>query len=121
MDTHVKIIGWFYIVMGVLGLIMAALVLLITFGSGLISGDETAILVKTIIATVCGGFLVLVSAPGILAGIGLLKYKSWARILALILAVLNLGNFPLGTILGVYALWVLLNEETTQLFAVETN
>lgn len=39
-----------------------------------------------------GGFLILISIPGIVAGIGLLKYKSWARILAIILGVLNLES-----------------------------
>jgi len=42
------------------------------------------------------------------AGIGLLKYREWARILTLVLAVFLLMAFPFGTALGAYAFWVLL-------------
>jgi ABC-type glycerol-3-phosphate transport system permease component len=52
----------------------------------------------------------------ILAGYGLLKYKSWARILAIILALLNLILFPIGTVIGIYTLWVMFNDEAEALF-----
>ena len=70
----------------------------------------------TAVATVGGGFLVLSGAVNLIAGIGLLKFKSRARILALILAVLNLLAIPIGTALGIYTLWVLLTKETEPLF-----
>ena len=116
MDTHIKVLGWLYIVLGVLGLLGAGVLILILVGSGLISGDRTAISVLLIVAAVVGGFLVLVSLPGVVAGAGLLGYRSWARILALILGILNLPGFPLGTILGVYTLYVLLDDETARQF-----
>ncbi len=116
MQTHVKILGWLYIVLGVLGILAAGIVVLVVAGGGLISGDRTAITVTTIVSLVIGGFLVLVSAPGIIAGIGLLSYQPWARILTLVLGILNLPGFPTGTALGVYTLYVLLDEETSHLF-----
>lgn len=116
MDTHIKVLGWLYIVLGVLGLLGAGAVILILVGSGLISGDRTAISVLVIVAAIVGGFLVLVSLPGIVAGAGLLGYRSWARILTLILGILNLPGFPVGTVLGVYTLYVLLDDETARLF-----
>lgn len=116
MDTHIKVLGWLYIVLGVLGLLGAGAVVLILVGSGLISGDRTAISVLVIIAAIVGGFLVLVSLPGIVAGAGLLGYRPWARILTLILGILNLPGFPVGTVLGVYTLYVLLDDETARLF-----
>ncbi len=57
------------------------------------------------------GFLVC-SVLGFIAGIGLLHRASWARILAIILGVLALLDFPLGTALGVYTLWVLLSQDS---------
>jgi hypothetical protein len=117
MDTHTKILGWLYIVLGVLGMLAAGAVILILVGSGLLSRDRTAISVLFIVAASVGGFLALVSLPGIIAGFGLLAYRPWARILALVLGILNLPGFPLGTILGVYTLYVLLDDETTQRFA----
>ena len=59
-------------------------------------------------------FLLVLSAPGILGGYGLLKKYSWARVLVLILGALNLVNVPFETILGVYTFWVLLNEDAAK-------
>jgi hypothetical protein len=52
----------------------------------------------------------------LLAGWGLLNFKEWARILAIVISALNLLGFPIGTILGAYGLWVLLNKDTAPLF-----
>jgi hypothetical protein len=62
-------------------------------------------------------FLLAISLPGLITGIGLLKFQPWARIVGIVLAAINLINIPLGTILGAYGLWVLLNKETERLFA----
>ena len=71
---------------------------------------------------IIGGALALIaltlSIPGIVAGFGLLKRKPWARILTIVLSVLNLINIPFGTALGIYGLWVLFSQETAQLFGV---
>ena len=59
----------------------------------------------------------LVSAVWDLAGgIGLLKRRRWARILVLIGAVPELFLFPVGTAIGIYTIWVLMQKETIQLF-----
>ena len=47
------------------------------------------------------------SVLAIVTGLALLKRASWARVLAIIVAVLALIKFPLGTALGVYTLYVL--------------
>ena len=59
----------------------------------------------------------MVSLPGLITGIGLLKLQPWARIVGLVLAAINLINIPFGTVLGIYGLWVLLNKETETLFS----
>lgn len=51
--------------------------------------------------------LVMSSALAIVTGAALLKRASWARVLAIIAAVLALIKFPLGTALGVYTMYVL--------------
>jgi hypothetical protein len=116
MDTHVKLLGWLYIVLGAVGILVGVFVAAIIAGGGLISQDRTAILVTSIVAAVIVFILILVSVPGVVAGIGLLAYKPWARILTLILGFLNLPGFPVGTALGIYTLYVLLTPETNQLF-----
>ena len=116
MDTHVKVAGWLWVILGAFTLIGALCAVTSIAGGGLISGDQDAILATSITATVIGGYLILSGAVNLIAGIGLLKFKSWARILALILAILNLLAFPIGTALGIYTLWVLLTKETEPLF-----
>jgi len=118
METHVKVVAWLWIIFGALGVIGALCFGVSAVGGGLISQDDTAILATSITAAVCGSIIILESGLEILAGIGLLKYKSWARILAIILGILNLFAFPLilPLLLGIYTLWVMFSGETKQLF-----
>jgi hypothetical protein len=116
MEKHVRVVAWLYIILGVLGVLAAAIVFVAVLGGGLISGDRDAIRITAIVAVAISGFLGLLSAPGILAGIGLLGFHPWARILALVLAILNLPGFPTGTLLGVYTLYALLDDESSRLF-----
>jgi hypothetical protein len=61
--------------------------------------------------------LIAVSVLGIIGGVGLLRLKSWARYLVLVLSILALLSIPIGTALGIYSIWVLVNDETVQLFS----
>jgi hypothetical protein len=49
----------------------------------------------------------VLAALALLAGFSLLNRKSYGRVLTIVLAVLALFKFPLGTALGIYTLWVL--------------
>ena len=61
------------------------------------------------------GILVLAKAAcGFIAGWGLMKRDSWARIVALVLAFISLFNIPFGTAIGVYTMWVLLPGQSQQ-------
>jgi hypothetical protein len=80
--------------------------------------DPDARLVLPVVGTAVGSLLILLGLPGLLAGYGLLTAKPWARILALVIAILNLVNVPIGTIIGVYACWVLLQQPTREYLAV---
>jgi hypothetical protein len=123
MATHVKVLGIIHIAFGSLG-ILGALALLMIFGgiAGIVgaSGEEGAHIAVPIlggIGALLFFFLVLVSLPGIVAGIGLLGFRPWARILTIVLSAIHLINVPFGTAVGVYGLWALLNRETEDLFA----
>jgi hypothetical protein len=67
-----------------------------------------------------GGFVFLVlmalSLPSVIVGFGLIRFRPWARTLAIVLSVLHLFNVPFGTALGIYGLWALLAPETEMLF-----
>ena len=49
-------------------------------------------------------------------GASLRRYRPWARLAALGLAVINVVLFPFGTALGAYACWVLMTEEGRRLY-----
>lgn len=122
MITHVKIAAILHIVLGGMGLI-AAFVVVAVFGSiaGIVgfSGDSdkaAAIPILGLIGTFVFFLLLILSLPSIIAGIGLLGFRPWARTLTIVLSVLHLFNFPFGTALGVYSLWALLAPETVMLF-----
>lgn len=121
MAQHVRILAILNIILGAVGIITALLMLALFGGiAGLVSsGDASAQAVAPIlgiIGIVVFGFLVVVSVPGIVVGIGLLHYQPWARICGIVLAAISLPGMPVGTALGVYGLWVLLNAQTVPLF-----
>ena len=70
-------------------------------------------LVPAIVSAV-GIFLLAGALAGLAAGWGLLERETWARPLALVLAVLALLDLPFGTALGAYTLWVLLPEDAAE-------
>jgi hypothetical protein len=122
MEAHVKVLGVLHIVLGALG-VLGALLLLLIFGgaAGIVgaTGDPEAHIAIPIIG-ITGmalvAFVLLRSVPGIIIGIGLLKYRSWARIGGLVLSILDLIWVPFGTIVGIYGLWVLFSKDTERLF-----
>jgi hypothetical protein len=117
METNVKVLGWLYIVLGILGMAAGLFTLMILLGAGLLAYDRTAITVLSIVGVFIAAVMTLVSAPGIVVGIGLLKFQPWSRVLALVLGFLNLPAFPLGTILGIYTFASLLNTDAEAAFA----
>jgi hypothetical protein len=117
MESHVKIVGGLYVVFGVIFALIGVVILLMVGGAGVVSGDETAMFVTGTIGIVVCGLFFIMAATMIAAGIGVQRYREWGRILTIALSALNLLNFPFGTALGVYALWVMLNNETAALFA----
>jgi hypothetical protein len=54
-----------------------------------------------------GAFMTVACVAGIAAGWGLIDRRPWARSLAIVLGCLALIDFPFGTALGIYTLWVL--------------
>jgi len=59
-----------------------------------------------------GLILMATGVLGILAGWGLHERQPWARPLAIVLGFFALFHFGIGTVLGIYTLWVLLPAES---------
>lgn len=109
-ENHVTILGALHIGYHAVGILIALVVFATLIGSGIASQDPDAMAVLGVIATFVSAFLLVVSIPGIVAGVALLKRASWARLLALIVGAVNLLNIPIGTALGIYTIYVLVQD-----------
>jgi len=116
MQKHITAVAALHIGFGILGILVGLFLFAILSGVGIFVEDYEAQFVLWTVGISLGTFLVLVSIPGIIAGIGLLKHKNWARILTLIISAIDLLNIPFGTALGIYSIWTLVQEETIKIF-----
>ena len=123
MASHVKILGILHIVFASLG-ILAALVVLVIFGgiAGMVGAtnhtDDAFVAVPMLggIGAIIFIVILALSLPGLIAGIGLINFRPWARVLGIVISALDLISIPFGTALGIYGLWVLLSNQTEALF-----
>lgn len=124
MENHKKILGILYIVSGTLTMLF--IFGLSLFLSTLFSfvahktdpGDEAIIKLVTYLIQFLPAFIIIFfSIPSIIAGAGLLSKQKWALVFALILGCFKLFSFPIGTALGVYTIWVYI-EDMKQIKAV---
>lgn len=124
MREHIRILGILNIVMGcltafggiVLLIVMGGAAKLLMVAAGV--GNDDAANAAPIVATigVCiAVFLLVLAAPAIIGGWGLMNFRPWSRPLMIVLSILHLLHIPLGTALGVYGLWVLFSEEGRRL------
>jgi hypothetical protein len=117
MKMHINILGWLFVGCGVLlGLLGVTMIF-----AGQIIGHlpvswpaefpfTMAHFAGWISAVI--GLTTLALAAGVAAaGAGLLQYRSWARVLSIIMSIFLLFKFPVGTAIGVYGLWVLFSQE----------
>lgn len=111
MKKHINVLGAFYLLFGLLGGLVALGFANTYFGYWTPPEKMKFLFSTSGWGSVLVFLFAVVSVPGIIAGIGLLLQKPWARFLALVLAFINLMNIPLGSMLGIYAIWVLMNSE----------
>jgi hypothetical protein len=122
MDTHVKVLALLEIAMSAFGLFAACALLLIFGGAiGIVgaAGDADAAWAMPLIGLTgmaLVAFLVVLSVPGLVVGVGLLKRRPWARIAGIVMSIVGMTAVPFGTALGIYGLWVLFSRETERLF-----
>jgi hypothetical protein len=125
MSTHVKVLGWLHIALGSMGLLAGASIFLFFGGLAAVVGMTDHSSDVGFAVPILGGvgalvfvILLVLSIPGIIAGIGLLNLQPWARVLTIVLSAFELLHVPFGTALGVYGFWVLLQRDSERLFGV---
>lgn len=118
MKKHVTVVGAIHIGFGFLGLIGAlAAFFALNFARGVVGNDEIPSMVLGFLSVSVPLLIGFMSTLGLIGGIGLLSFQPWARYLVIVVAALGCLNIPIGTLKGVYSLWVLLQDETIKLFS----
>lgn len=109
MNVHLRILGILYVCMGVISVLASAYFAYAIYGAGAgsFSPDVQRVLIEAGYGTFLLALLLFASVGTLLTGYALLKMHKFARVLARVFAILGLLDFPLGTMLGVYTLWVL--------------
>jgi zinc-ribbon domain len=106
---HVKIVAIMWLILS--GFRLLGAIVMMGLGRGGIYIPGMPFFVHRILSGI--GFMFLIGAVlGLIAGWGLLQREVWARMLAIIIGILNLFDAPFGTAIGIYTLWVLLPTES---------
>ena len=122
MKKHVTVVGAIHIGFGIIGLILAiAVFVAINFAREFVQGQDVPDMVLKFLSVSLPVLVGFMSTLGLIGGIGLLSYQPWARYLVIVVAALGCLNIPIGTLKGVYTLWVLLQDGTVRLFEKNIN
>ncbi len=105
------LLGWIYIVANVLLLLAGAVVFFLLFGLGYASCEWESFIILSGLGLFLGVLIILLAFVGILAGCGLIRGCAWGRTLGIIVAVLARICFPIGTLIGIFALFLLLQDK----------
>ena len=125
MEKHIQILGILHIVYSAVGLLAGAILFLVLMGIGTAVGTlhdsphavhEGVPAILFVIGLVIGTLFALFAVPGIFAGVGLLNRKEWGRVLAIVVGFFDLLHVPFGTMLGIYTIWALMNDEAVAVF-----
>lgn len=114
--VHVPVLGWLFILGNAFLFLMGAIGLILLVGLGIITDDPTALSMLILVGAIGAVFFAFLAIPGTVAGFGLLGRRAWARVLALVVAFFSLTAFPVGTALGAYAFYVLLQDSAHAYF-----
>src|SRR5438128_2314222 len=123
MLVHVEFAGTLFVVWGLLTALVGVSTLALGIGAvALIAsasrggGGQVAAGITAAAFTTLAIIAILWGTAHVIVGIPLRQRRAWARLVALMLASVDLLLLPYGTALGIYTLWVLLNERGKTLF-----
>lgn len=117
MEKHINVVAALQIGLSIFNLILAFVIFTVLKLVGGFVDEPNADTILSLIADILAIVFIVISIPGILAGIGLYKRKEWARILTLILSIIEIFSFPIGTAIGIYSIWALIQPETINEFS----
>lgn len=115
-ETHLAVLAWLRIAYSGLLMLGGLFIGTLLVGFGAATNDTVAYQIFGTVGAVLGTLMLLLSVPGLVAGIGLLRRAPWSRVMALVLSAFDLIAFPLGTLLGVYTVFVLSQQAAVEAF-----
>ena len=123
MTSHVALVGALFIIWGLLTALVGVSTLALGIGAVALfaaaargGGSQMAAGITAAAFTALAIIAIAWGAAHVVVGIPLRQRKPWARVIALMLGSVDLLLLPYGTALGIYTLWVLLNEKGKELF-----
>ncbi len=123
MKSHVDFVGVLFIAWGLLTVLVGVSTLALGVGAvALITsasrggGGQVAAGIMAAAFTTLAFIAILWGTVHVIVGVPLRRCTPWSRLIALMLGSVDLLLLPYGTALGVYAIWVLLNEDGKKLF-----
>jgi len=116
MERHVSIVAALHIGMSILGIFFVIFLMVVLFATNIFDYDPRTLQILSVIGPVLVFFVLLLCLITIIGGVGLFFHKNWARIIILIISAIDLFNIPVGTAVGIYSFWVLVQEDTAKIF-----
>ena len=125
MEVHVRNVG---LVLYYLGIAMGVTALIALVAAGGMDGvlltddpfykrkDIASIPLERLLLALGIVYSLVMAVPLAVAGRGIIRWRPWAKTLGMLLSAVNMLFFPIGTGVGIYALWVLTDETTEFLF-----
>lgn len=117
LTRRVDLVGYLHIAYGSVLLVVSVFMLLASTVGMLLFPAIASWAVGAGASLTAALLLAGVGLPSIVAGIGLIRRYSWARMLIIALSVVDLFSFPIGTALGGFSLWILLKNRAMVEFA----
>src|SRR5438477_1678351 len=121
MDNKINTVGILWMVLGILS-ILGAIFMVISGGAfmaGSMHGTDQQAggAIFAGIMWIIAAFVAVIGIIEFLAGSAPRKHRPWARVAIIVLSIINLFAFPIGTIVAIYSLVVLLSADAKPLFA----
>lgn len=124
MENHNRLLSIFHIIYGTIHILLFFIILLLlnTFLPYLLdvitTGNQQ---IASIIEASVGWiklliffFIVILPLPSVIGGIALLMQKQWGLIMMMISGCFSILNFPIGSALGVYTIWVFVEKNKSK-------
>ena len=113
LDKQKRTLGILLICYGILKIVLYIIGMqILTVALAFIMEEAEIVFAAYLLKYIIGVIVMFIAVPAILAGIGLMNGKRWGLVLGLVVGIISLPVFPLGTALGVYAIIVFLMDHS---------